>query len=320
MGQRFGGPFSPQSRGLDQRPPRPLRHPLERRTGWITAAAAFFLLGAFFQSPVGMVTDLAAFGIVAGAMWVTREGLKAEAAYDSRRTARRPAIPRKLFGAVLTGLGLAVGAWAPDAALGAGLIGIAGTALHMLGFGTDPMRDKGMEGVDSFQQDRAARMIAEGQAHLDAMKAAVMRTGERRLEARVAMFEATVQDLFRRVEADPGDLSAARRYLGIYLLGAREATAKFADLYAQTRDPRSLADWERLLTDLEGEFAARTRTLIEGGRSDLDIAISVLRDRLAREGVRTEDGGDPTRPALESRDDPLMETVLRDLDKTGKRR
>ena len=38
----------------------------------------------------------------------TREGLQAEAAYDARRIARRPAIPRKLFGGILTGLGLAI--------------------------------------------------------------------------------------------------------------------------------------------------------------------------------------------------------------------
>jgi hypothetical protein len=36
--------------------------------------------------------------------------LQAEAAYDARRIARRPAIPRKLFGGILTGLGLAIGA------------------------------------------------------------------------------------------------------------------------------------------------------------------------------------------------------------------
>lgn len=316
MAQRFGGRYSPQSRGTDQPPlPRPVRHPLETRTTWITVAAVPFLLGAFFQAPLGMVTDLAAFGIMAAAMWMTREGLKAEAQYDIRRTARRPAIPRKLFGGVLTALGLGVGAWAPDAAVGAGLVGITGAALHWLSFGPDPMRDKGMEGVDTFQQDRAARMIEEGQRHIDAMKDAVLRTGERRLEARVNQFEATAHGLFRRVEASPGDVGAVRRYLGVYLLGARDATVKFADLYAQTRDPRTLADWESLLNDLEGDFAARTRQLIEGGRTDLDIEMAVLRDRLAREGVRPD-----APPALENNEQPQFAEWLRDMDKSGTRR
>ena len=51
-------------------------------------------------------------------------------------------------------------------------------------------------------------------------------------------------------------------------------------------DTRARQDYEDLLNDLETEFAARTRKLIEGGRTDLDIEIGVLRDRLAREGLR----------------------------------
>lgn len=42
------------------------------------------------------------------------------------------------------------------------------------------MRDKGTEGVDTFQQDRAQRIVAEGEAHLKAMQDAILRTGDRR--------------------------------------------------------------------------------------------------------------------------------------------
>lgn len=298
MAKRFGGRFSPQSQPQDSGQPAPMsqpaprphpgemRHPLESRTRWVTIMAIPFLISAFWQSPAGLAGHLAAFGAIAAGMWMTREGLQAQAAYDTRRVARRPAIPRKLFGGILTGLGLAVGAYVPGAEIGAGIIGVAGALLHWLAFGPDPMRDKGMEGVDSFQQDRAQRIVAEGEAHLKAMQDAILRTGDRRLEARVAMFAATARDLFARVEEDPDDIAAARRYLGVYLQGARDATVKFADLYAQTHDTRARQDYESLLNDLETEFAARTRKLIEGGRTDLDIEIGVLRDRLAREGVR----------------------------------
>lgn len=326
MAQRFGGRFSPDGNRRDHRdgagpqPPvsmGPMRHALEGRVKWITIAASPFLFGAFFQSPTGMVTDLAAFGIMAAAGWLTREGLQAEAAYDVRRVSKRPAFPRKLFGGILTGLGLAVGAAEPSAFVGAGLIGITGAVLHWLAFGPDPMRDKGLEGVDSFQQDRVAKMVDEAQRYLDGMTLAIRRTGERRLEARVAMFEATVHDLFRQVEQNPNDLSAARRYMGVYLMGARDATVKFADLYAQTHDPRARQDYEALLGDLETNIAARTKALIDGGRTDLEIEIQVLRERLAREGVAS-----PERAAtaLESRDAVDMDDLLRVPDKAGVKR
>ena len=261
MAERYRGRYSPGEPGRAE-PRADLHHPYESRTKWITIAAIPFLLSAFWQEPMGMVANLAAFGLVAFASRLTREGLQAEAAYDARRVARRPAWPRKLFGGVLTGLGLAIGAAEPGALTGAILIGFVGAVLHYLAFGPDPMRDKGMEGVDSFQQDRVARIIAEGEAYLAGMQDAIRRTSDRRLEARVALFAETARELFRRVEQDPGDLTAARRYLGVYLMGARDATVKFADLYSETQDPGARGDYEALLTDLEANFAARTRALI----------------------------------------------------------
>jgi hypothetical protein len=300
MTKRFGGRFSPQPR-LDVTDPRPparpapgeVRHPLEGRTRWVTIMATPLLVSAFWQNPNGLALQLLAFGAIASGMWMTREGLQAEAAYDARRVARRPAIPRKLFGGILAGLGLAIGAHVPGAEAGAGVIGIAGAMLHWLAFGTDPMRDKGMEGVDAFQQDRAQRIVSEGEAHLKAMQDAILRTGDRRLEARVGMFAATARELFNHIEDDPDHIAALRRYLGVYLQGARDATVKFADLYAQTRDQRSRQEYETLLNDLETEFSARSARLLDGGRNDLDIEISVLRERLSREGLRPAAGEAP---------------------------
>jgi hypothetical protein len=159
--------------------------------------------------------------------------------------------------------------------------------LHWLAFGADPMRDKGMAGVDEFQGERAQKMIEEGEGHLSQMRDAIRRTGDRWLEARVDRFAATVEDLFDRVRSNPGDLSAARRYMGVYLMGARDATVKFADLYRRTQDPETRASFETFLDDLEKDFSAKSQHLLEGDRADLDIEISVLRERLAREGVRT---------------------------------
>ncbi len=69
-------------------------------------------------------------------------------------------------------------------------------------------------------------------------------------------------------------------------MGARDATIKFADVYARTNDPQARADYESLLDDLEKNFSARTRKMLLDDRSDLTVEIDVLRDRLQREGVR----------------------------------
>ena len=71
-------------------------------------------------------------------------------------------------------------------------------------------------------------------------------------------------------------------------MGARDASVKFADLYRRRPDIAARTDYEALLTDLEQNFAARTEKLMVSDRSDMDIEIKVLRDRLQREGLKPE--------------------------------
>mgnify|MGYP002652457282 CR=1 FL=1 len=69
-----------------------------------------------------------------------------------------------MIGGILTGLGLAVGVAEPGSFAPVAVTGVTGAILHWLAFGPDPMTDKGMEGVDAFQQDRAARMVEAAEA------------------------------------------------------------------------------------------------------------------------------------------------------------
>ena len=297
MARRYGGKYSPgggNPAGLPRTGPPgpppglpPRRSRVGMRANMLFAAPVPLVLIAFGRDPVGLAFNIGAFGILMLAAWLTREGLVAEEAFEARTVARRPAIPRKLMGSVLTGIGLFVAAFGADqgAAVSA-LLGHLGAGLHGMAFGLDPMKDKGLEGVDSFQTDRVARAVDEAEKHLAAMRDAILRAGDRGLVARVEKFQATARTMFRTVEQDPRDLTAARRYLGVYLLGARDATVKFADLYARTRDQKARGDYEALLDDLEKEFAARTEKLLLDDRTNLDIEIEVLRERLEREGVQ----------------------------------
>ena len=88
---------------------------------------------------------------------------------------------------------------------------------------------------------------------------------------------------------DPANLAAARRYMGVYLQGARDATIKFANLYERNRDAQARTDYIDLLDDLEENFMLRTETLRDSDRQELDIEIDVLRERLEREGLKPAD-------------------------------
>ncbi|PZX17772.1 5-bromo-4-chloroindolyl phosphate hydrolysis protein [Palleronia aestuarii] len=293
MARRFGDRYSPsdipkadartKSGGDRWQGKRRARH--GARLNALFIAPFPLVLFAFGQDPVGLALDLAAFGVLMGAATLTREGVRAEEAFEARKVARRPALPRKIMGSALTGIGLALAAAGAGSLAGPIVLGVLGAVLHVMAFGPDPMRDKGVAGGDTFETERVARAVDEAEGHLARMQAALAPLGDRTLEDRLARFSDTARRMFRRVEEDPRDLSGARRWLGVYLLGARDATVKFADLYARNRDPEVRKDYILLLDDLEEGFARRTETMLLDDRSDLDVEIEVLRDRLARDGV-----------------------------------
>lgn len=298
MAKRYTGKYSPNAVGPTELGPTELGPPelgptepdlVQAGVGFkanlLFALPFIFIAKAFRGDPSALFVGLGTAGLLLLAAWLTREGIRAHRAYDARRVARRPAIPRKLFAACLTGaaLMLATMDW-HSSFIYPYLFGLLGAFLHLGAFGPDPMRHKGMEGVDQFQTDRVARAVEEAEAHLTAMKDAILRAGDRQLEARVDRFAGIARGLFRNIEGDPGDLTAARKYLSVYLMGARDATIKFADVFARNKSPTARSDYEALLTDLETNFAARSKALLTSNHTDLDIEIQVLRERLKFEG------------------------------------
>src|SRR6056297_3989169 len=292
MAQRFGGKYSPDG-AQGGKPPvdrgsfqGARRTKAGGRVNLLFLAPLPLIWKAFTSEPVIMAQYLAALGLLILAAWLTREGILAQEAYEARKVARRPALPRKIVGSLTTGAGLFMAGIAGFGLIEAVIFAVLGALIHAFAFGLDPLTDKGMDGVDMFQTDRVARAVDEAEQHLTAMSEAIKRAGDRQVEARVEQFKTTARELFRTVEEDPRDLTAARKYLSVYLLGARDATVKFADIYGRNRDAQAKADYIALLDDLSGNFVARTEKLLLDDRSDLDIEIGVLRDRLQREGIR----------------------------------
>ena len=294
MAKQFGGKYSPNATGNQTTHKRQRRaevDPAGGRANLLFVPAIVLVATSFSGGAVALFAALLGAASLTLSAWLLRGGLRAEAAYHARKVARRPALPRKVLAAVFSGIGAALAVMAHSDSVNViapVLYGIIAAGLHLTAFGLDPMRNKGMDGVDTFQQDRVARVVGEAEKHLATMRETILRAGDRQATARLEDFIDTARDLIRTVEEDPRDLTATRKFLGVYLQGARDATAKFADIYARTRDTQARNDYLALLDDLEQNFAARNRKSLLDDRSDLTIEIDVLRERLSREGVRLE--------------------------------
>ncbi|WP_299698922.1 5-bromo-4-chloroindolyl phosphate hydrolysis family protein [uncultured Tateyamaria sp.] len=298
MAQRYGGKFSPDPKDTPTSKDRPAFDkarvdPVGARANLMFLPAVPMVFLALNDGATGLIAALTSAAVLTGGAFMLREGLKAEAAYVARKVARRPALPRKILAALLVGLGIALAAYRSEPGIVAPVLyGLAALGLHLAAFGIDPLKSKGMEGVDTFQQDRVARVVDGAEELLTDMRDAMKRAQDRKMELRLDQFQTTVRDLIQTVEEDPRDLTAARKYLGVYLIGVRDATVKFADIYGRSRDTQARVDYAALLDDLEENFAARTRKLLTEDRTDLTIEIDVLRDRLQREGVRVSPADD----------------------------
>lgn len=295
MAQRYGGKYSPTASEDEGR----ITVPTAASYHGSRVDPAGARVNLLFIPPVVLIATTltggateAALGLAGAAVlglgnWLLRDGLRAEDEYNHRKVARRPAIPRKIFASVLTGLGTGLAAFVHEPSLlAAGIFAVIGGALHSAAFGIDPLRSKGMEGIDTFQQDRVAQVVKGAESTLVEMADAVRRAGDRQVEARVERFAGQVREMLRTVEEDPRDLTAARKFLGVYLRGARDAAVKYADIYSRSRSAGARSDFMMLLTDLEESFGAKRQKLLLDDHTDLTIEIDVLRDRLAREGVR----------------------------------
>jgi len=286
MAKKYGGKYSPDVADGDNTFDTRQVDAAGARANVLFAPAIVLVATSFSDGPTALVLALIGAGMLALAAWLLRDGLRAEAAYNLRTVARRPALPRKMLASALTGIGVTLAAYLNDSGVfGSLLYGAAGLGLHVAAFGIDPLRDKRMEGVDTFQQDRVARVVEQAEAHLEVMQGHIRMLGDRILEGRVDGFQAIARKMINTVEKDPRDLTGARKFLGVYLMGARDATVKFVDLYKRKKDADARDSYDALLTDLEQNFAARTDKMMLDDRTDMDIEIKVLRDRLQREGV-----------------------------------
>ena len=159
-------------------------------------------------------------------------------------------------------------------------------AAQLLAFGLDPMRKKGLEGVDEFATDRVARAIDQAEELVRQTADAAKRIGDRRLEGRVERLCDQAREVFRVVERDPRDLEP-----GADLPQRLPARAARRDGQVRRRlEPqprrRRRARPTRSCSAISRRASPRQRThLLEDDRSALDIEIEVLRERLQQDGL-----------------------------------
>lgn len=298
--QRYRGEHSPDAKGSEPyiESPKPQKMRLRQGRGKPGGFALTLLFLAPFPlllsgvskimaaAPIGAAIAIGTYALFVLAAWTLREGIKAETAYNERKIARAPMFPRKLIAAGLSGGSVFLAAWlgwGQNMFTGIGLGGLA-VAAHIVAFGFDPMRRKGLPGFNEYETDRVARAVEKAEAIIEDIRKAAALINNRAIERKVDSLISSAQEMLRTVEEDPRDLTRARKYMSVYLSGARDATVKFVELNRRSADPVQREAFTSLITDLETSFTGQRALMLADNQSDLDVEIEVLQERLQREG------------------------------------
>jgi 5-bromo-4-chloroindolyl phosphate hydrolysis protein len=246
------------------------------------------LYSAITGSAIEMAGRFGGFALFMLAAWMLMQGQKAQHAYEARDVAKPPVLPRKLLASLLTGSAVAVTSlfgFLPllNEPVTAAVYAIVATLLHSICFGLDPMRAKGLHGYSRQDANRLLQALERGEQLMEETLAAANTFPNRRLQQQVARLVEEARAVFRAIEKDPRDLQRSRKFMAVYLQGARDATVKLAHLKTHNPALQEYADYERLLTDLQQQFIRQRNSLLLNDRTELDVEVEVLRDRIKQE-------------------------------------
>ncbi|MFZ1325056.1 MAG: 5-bromo-4-chloroindolyl phosphate hydrolysis family protein [Candidatus Contendobacter sp.] len=227
------------------------------------------------------------YGLLLLGALLLRRGLQSELEYDRRRVAKAP-WPLKTLGGGVIALATGLTAWTsahhpPLMALVFGLLALLGCYLS---YGFDPRGAKRFtdsDGVDS--TERVLEALTQAEDSITAIEQSTRDIRNAELNGRLRRIVAQARQILAMLEQDPRDLRRARKFLNVYLDGARQVTQGYAKTHGRMTTPELEDNFRRVLTTIEEVFAEQQQKLLEADVTDLDVQIEVLTTQLEREGV-----------------------------------
>ena len=239
-------------------------------------------------SPLRAVVGLASFGLFMLGAWLMRRGLHYELIQKKRKWARSTRVPWKLLGALCAGTATTLCVWALTVhglftGIGFGIGAVIGV---LLTYGMDPQHSTD-EVVSKFgvTADEVADMLAEAETKISAIESAAKSIRNPELNRRLRSIVGKTREVLKVIEDDPRDLRRARKFLTVYLDGARSVTEGYAKTHTLQSNEELETNFRNVLTTIEDTIEEQKTKLLENDVLDLDVQIEVLETQLKREGV-----------------------------------
>ena len=234
-----------------------------------------------------LVVDSVALAVMLYAATLASKGLAKEAEYHDRKVATPPRYPLKTAAAGLTALATAVVAYfSVDYSLPIAVCFGIGTFMGFyLLYGLDPREEKAVKITPGLTTEDVVRAVDEGRRAIAAIDDANTRIHNPELSHRLERITGLAYKILTSIEEEPRDLRRARKFLTVYLDGAKRVTEGYARLHGTGQVTELEDNFRRVLVTIERVFNEQYARLQEHNVLDLDVQIEVLKTQLEREGV-----------------------------------
>ena len=236
---------------------------------------------------LGIIINAGGYAAYLMAARIMRKGLQAELIYHEKRVTHPPKWPLKVVSALIVSGTTFVMAW-----LGARypfLVSIAfglGALLGMyLSYGIDPRRAKTVVGTHGYSIEEISKTIGQAEDVILRIENASNKISNPEFNIRIDRICDTARQIVADLEANPGAIRRARKFLIVYLDGASKVANGYANTHLHSATGELEQNFRDVLTNLELVFNEQKEKLLEEDLFDLDIQMEVLAKQLKHEGI-----------------------------------
>jgi 5-bromo-4-chloroindolyl phosphate hydrolysis protein len=245
-----------------------------------------FIHGRF----AGFAVCLALFVLFVSGASLARRGIQRDWNFKDRKVAVAGVAPLKTAGGLVIGIATFLAAWltAGQTLPASAAIALGALLGFFLAYGFDARGSKGVAADAGVSAAEVAAALDEARTRIGAIEAAGKRlSGDAAyaLRQKIRDVVGAASKVLKLIEDDPRDLRRARKFLNVYLDGAKTVTENYAATAARAPTPEMEAKFRSVLDDLKATCEEQYKRLLEDDTLDLDAQIEVLKTRLTREGL-----------------------------------
>lgn len=232
----------------------------------------------------------AGFALAMFAATLIRKGIRLEQEGKQRRFQRRAStIPYRMIGAGVLAVAMFIVAYIGifnDYGLFESILFALAVLLGCyLYYDFDPARKDPEISAVGITTEELVELLDEAEERIGAIEQASKDIKNSEFKDRLRRIVREARAILDTIEEDPTDARRARKFLKVYLDGAKQVTEGYAKAHRNDPKPELEDNFRRVLTTIETVIADQQEKLRSNNVSELDVQIEVLQMQLEKEGV-----------------------------------